>query len=415
MDIDSIFQPDGVQSLLDQALGRHALHIRGSDEKFREVVSWSTVNRLLTYGGLAYPRLRVINGAQELCPDAYSRIGRNGHPRLLVAELTALLRVGAILAIDAIELLDERIGDFCREIETLFGLPVTGELYCSWSDSVARSPQWDDHETLLFQIDGRKVWSLYHPTAHHPTARLQVQLPQDPPTWQETIQAGDLLYIPRGWWYQDRSVNEPSLYLAVSFVNPQGADIAVRACEKLRSNEMARMDIPRFGSADLQSHFITAFQQEIIRVVALPGMINGLIDDIQESSDPRTGFNLPWMAYDKPLPPTCHQLMLLTRFSTIEGLTRYRGSDWVDIAHNGSRLRFADTITCVLERLCRLPRPTLGDMLVDCGGKLSRERIMDHVSELILKGLVYSRARWKTERSSERTRIARARRHILYI
>jgi len=400
LDSDSIFQPDGVQLFLTEALGRNALYIPGEAAKFRGLVSWQKVNRLLAYGGLTYPRLRVIQGNQALSPDAYSRIGRSGYARLLVAELTALLRDGALLAIDAIDQLDEQVAELCRTLEKALGIPVTAELYGSWPDSSVRPPLWDDNETLLFQVEGKKQWSLYEPTAYYPMAEMELPEPQGPPRWHGVVQAGDLVYIPRGWWYRDSALGEPSLYLAVRFANPRGFDIVLRLGESLRRKEVVKMDIPRFRTADRQSRYMTTLQQEVINAITLPGIFKGVLDDIQKSSEPLVEFNLPWNVQSDPLPPSAdYQLVMLSRFSTIESLIQRRGNGWIDILHNGHTLRFDDQITRILERLCKLPIPTLCDLLEECRTYLSEERILGHVSDLISKGLLSARVPVKNNAS----------------
>jgi len=104
-----IFAPDTFELFLTEALGRNALYVRATSDKFSGVMSWRKLNRLLSYGGLTYPRLRLIDGNQELAPDTYSGLGRSGYAHLLVAEVTTLLREGALLAFDAIHELDEQV------------------------------------------------------------------------------------------------------------------------------------------------------------------------------------------------------------------------------------------------------------------------------------------------------------------
>ena len=138
MDIASIFPPEDFVVFVNEALGRHAMHVEGGPEKFRDLMSWPRINLLLAYGGLAHPRLRLIVGDREVPPNAYSRSGRSGYPRLLVSEMTALIRGGAMLAIDAIDELEVSISSLCRALEMHLGLPVDAELYATCLDGDVR-------------------------------------------------------------------------------------------------------------------------------------------------------------------------------------------------------------------------------------------------------------------------------------
>jgi hypothetical protein len=217
--------------------------------------------------------------------------------------------------------------------------------------------------------------------------------PEGSPRWQGAVRAGDLLYIPRGWWYQDSELDEPSLYLAIRFTNPRGADIVSRLVSSLRMKESVRMDVPRFLTADHQSRYIAALQQEVGQAITLPGIFMGVLDDVQEASDPLVEFNLPWNVGTTPLPPSGdHQLILLKRFPSADLLLKRRGDGWIDILHNDRLVRFDEQAGCVLERLCKLPAPTLNTLLEDCRHRMAEKAILMHVSELLINGLLTARA-----------------------
>src|SRR5438128_713893 len=141
---DILFSPDGVEAFTGEALGRHALYVEGTSRKFEELVCWKTLNRLMAYGGLSYPRLRLTNGNRELSDAEYSRRSRNGYSRLRVAEVNALLRNGALLEIEAIEQLHEPLSELCGSLESILHVPVQADLYASWRDGPGRDPQWND-------------------------------------------------------------------------------------------------------------------------------------------------------------------------------------------------------------------------------------------------------------------------------
>ncbi len=389
---DYIFQPDGPEVFLREALGRNAVYLKGPSERFRSAVSWQKVNQLLAFGGLAYPRLRVIDGNQELPPDAFSRTGRNGYPDLLVSELTALLRRGAVLAIDAIDRLDQEVSGTCRDVESVLGLPVDAELYASGADGMPRSPRWDDHETLLFQIDGSKTWSLYSPTADFPTQGMLLPEPQGTPRWTGVLGPGDLLYIPRGWWYLDHPSDEPSLYVAVSFAIPRGADIILRLADSLRAKEVARADIPLFRQAEHQARYITHMQHEVVKSITQPGMLTGVLDQIRDWAEPLVEFCLPWSADARPTPPSLvYRLVLLMRFPSSGLFARHRGDGWIDLPHNGHLVRFDEGVIALLERLARHPTPTVGELVSEYAPLMGEEVVVDHISDLIRSGLLSAR------------------------
>ncbi len=77
----------------------------------------------------------------------------------------------------------------------------------------------DDHDVLIFQLDGRKEWQFLKNAA---SGKATVADLRDPTDGRETdsviVSAGDVLYIPKGTWHNVVALNERSLHLTVSIV-----------------------------------------------------------------------------------------------------------------------------------------------------------------------------------------------------
>ena len=63
--LDALFAPHGANSFLREVLGKSALHLPGEAGKFTHLISWRDLNRLLEFGGLSFPRLRVVKGGKN--------------------------------------------------------------------------------------------------------------------------------------------------------------------------------------------------------------------------------------------------------------------------------------------------------------------------------------------------------------
>ena len=65
---------------------------------------------------------------------------------------------------------------------------------------------WDDHDVYVVQAVGEKQWRLFGETRNQPTTldnRPNLERP-DEPVWSGKLTAGDVLYVPRGWWHDAR-------------------------------------------------------------------------------------------------------------------------------------------------------------------------------------------------------------------
>lgn len=392
IDLKQIFQPGSVDTFLRRVLGRHALLLEGAADRFRGVISWQTVNHLAAYGGLTFPRFRLVQGDQILDESLYIRRDQRGYPQPLVGETHALLRAGAILAIDGLELLHEPVAELCQAVEAALLVPVAAELYACWQEGAARNPQWDDHETLLIQVEGRKSWQLFEPTFNYAVGGSAPAPPGAEPNWSGTLGPGGLLYIPRGWWYQDKAFAEPSLYVALTFRNPTGIDMMARLLGKAQERELMRKDVPRFQNAEVQSSFLTLAQQELVSLANAPGLVRDLVRELQETSDPRAEFHFPWSAAANPLPPYDDwRLVPLLRFPAAFSMAWRVTTEQVLVPHNGTAVKLDWEAGSILEVICGSSGATVRGLLDICADRMPRDRVLDHLSELFRAGLVTSR------------------------
>ncbi|MFF7300569.1 JmjC domain-containing protein [Streptomyces sp. NPDC008265] len=80
-----------------------------------------------------------------------------------------------------------------------FRTDVQANLYASWHPPEAFRIRWDDHDTVIFQLEGAKRWNLYGATRTDPL-RLDVEAPakpEGPPLTEVILEAGGMLYVPR--------------------------------------------------------------------------------------------------------------------------------------------------------------------------------------------------------------------------
>jgi hypothetical protein len=392
LDTQNIFEKEDADAFVRRALGRHALHLHGDRNRFRDVVSWKTVSHLVAFGGLAFPRLRLIKGEQFLDEGLYLRRDRRGYSKAAVAEMNALLREGALLAIDGLELLHPPVGDLCASIETIVRTPVAAELYACCNEGAPRVPQWDDHETLLVQVEGHRRWQLFEPTASYPVEGSPAPRPSAGPNWSGALAAGDLLYIPRGWWYQEEGFDGPALYLALTFRNLNAIDVIARLLLKALEQPYLRADVPRFQGPEARSAFLTTVQREVMSLANAPGLFTEFLREMQESSDLRCEFNFPWSATGHPLPMggEC-RLVPLLRFPSAFSLASRAACDRLLLPYNGVPVELDWEAGEILEMICACRGPMVAGVIEKYRATISPDRIVAHVEQLIRLGLVAAR------------------------
>lgn len=105
-----------------------------------------------------------------------------------------------------------------RDWEAQLHHPVSVNLYLTPQHSKAVRPHFDDHDVFILQIEGEKDWKVWQPIVELPGEEFGGNqfLPEDnlPSCFLETrLQAGDLLYLPRGWGHAATTGDRASLHL----------------------------------------------------------------------------------------------------------------------------------------------------------------------------------------------------------
>jgi ribosomal protein L16 Arg81 hydroxylase len=80
--------------------------------------------------------------------------------------------------------------------------------------------------------------------------------PTEDPVWDGTLEDGDMIYMPRGWWHVALPMDEPSLHLTVTIVPANGAHFLNWFVHRLKRHAEVRRNLPIFADAEAQSQYL---------------------------------------------------------------------------------------------------------------------------------------------------------------
>jgi hypothetical protein len=159
-------------------------------------------------------RFRLAMEGRELDPASYVDTGGTT-PRVLAKELTARLRSGATLAFNGVDELHEPLTRLAEAFESVFEAGTHMNVYAGWRSTHGLGVHRDDQDVFVLQLDGRKHWQLFGfafaGVDAHDRSALAASAGFD-----EVLEAGDLLYIPKGCYHLAVPMNEPTLHLTIS-------------------------------------------------------------------------------------------------------------------------------------------------------------------------------------------------------
>jgi hypothetical protein len=239
---------------------------------------------------------------------------------------------------------------------------------------------------FILQVAGRKRWSVYGMTRPHPlTGDGELcERPAHAPLWEETLEDGDLLYIPRGCWHVAAPLAEPTLHLTVGVHNRTGIDLLKWVAEKMRAREVFRKDLARFASREELGAHVSRLREELLSGWDA-GLLERFFDDFDASADPRAHAGLPWSATSDVLPPTRHALVRLIAPRPL----RLKIEDGVVVfSALRKRWRLAEESLVVLRPLEERRTCSVAELYEAARWKLDERVVRAFLRELILHGLV---------------------------
>jgi hypothetical protein len=386
-----LLEPCAPEEFLASAWGRDFRHVRGARGKFSRLMPWSRLNDLLARHRLDSPRLRLTREGRPVPASSYLRHATGGRnrtpiPRLRAADLTEQLRDGATLVLDAVDELHAPLTALAESLELAFRERVQINLYAGWRTSRGFDLHWDDHDVFILQVAGRKRWRVYGETRPAPVANDSEPAPKpiNDPLWEDTLEDGDLLYIPRGWWHVAFPLDEPTLHLTVGVHKRTGLDLLRWLFDELRASETFRRDLPRDASPEEQRAHAERLREELFARFDSATLIS-FFREQDANAEPRPRLSLPSSATTKLSPPPTAALVRLTAPRPLDFEMR---GDELSFSCNRKRWRFDARALPLLRHLDARRECRVAELCEAARGEIAEGTVQTFVGELILHGLV---------------------------
>lgn len=251
-----------------EAFGR-AYHLWPQVADFSELFTWDDLNEIIARHRLEPPRLRLFNDGVQVPQHAYAHpVVTRRHTvwhRIEPGNLHHQLNEGASLVLDAVDSLHRGVECFAEALERHLRTDVQVNLYASWTSKEGFGLHFDDHDVVVVQLEGAKRWKIHEPTRIDPL-RVDVEAPDPPrgePATEIVLRAGDMLYLPRGWWHAVAATEGRSLHLTCGLKPTTGADLLSWLADQLRASATVRANLPRLGSREEQVAYLAVLLKEV--------------------------------------------------------------------------------------------------------------------------------------------------------
>jgi ribosomal protein L16 Arg81 hydroxylase len=285
-DLQRLLDPVPLRDFLGSYWERQLLHLqRGQADYFQPLVEGCDLDRLIANARSTpdYTLALIKDGViAHQVGEGVQRFGRGDALRIDRIDPETVYRehaAGATLRFTRLERHLTPLWRLAGEIERVLNTDVSVNLYLTPPNSQGFAPHIDLHDALVLQVAGSKRWRIGEPTHDLPverTVRAHRQLferpfpfaadtasggsgadgttggasPQPPVEREILLQAGDVLYIPRGVPHSAAAQSEPSMHLTVGFTGLTWHELLVHAVTR-------RLGLERLLRTGLTPGFVT--------------------------------------------------------------------------------------------------------------------------------------------------------------
>ncbi|MCW2776421.1 MAG: Cupin 4 family protein [Frankiales bacterium] len=189
-------------------------------------------------GGLPLPTRTVTAGAR--------RIGDLVDPGKLAAQHAD----GATLVLQSVHRMHPPVGRFCRALAAELGHATQCNAYITPAgDAQGFDFHHDTHDVFVLQVSGRKRWVVHAPVLPLPLpsqARSGADLVPEgaEPLLDVELEAGDCLYLPRGYVHAALTTDEHSVHLTVGVLATTWYDVLSDALTLAKDDVAFRDALP---------------------------------------------------------------------------------------------------------------------------------------------------------------------------
>jgi lysine-specific demethylase/histidyl-hydroxylase NO66 len=284
LSLDWLLRPLTVDAFLEEIWGKSHYHVSRDSPHYLDSLleSADSVDALLA---VFRPHLSLVSLVREKeRKDQY--VYRLADGSFDVAAVGRDFADGFTIVLDSVHRFARAIAALSHSIEVELNFATQVNAYFTPPESQGFVAHCDDHDALIVQLQGSKIWHIYEgaDVAPHEMWRHEVMSTAALPAPVDVrLLAGDVLYVPRGRVHAAESTSELSVHLTVGLHAPTLFTLATRALNALNnSDDRIHTQLPpRFLSDPDVRSGLGALVRGITEALEEPEAIAGGLDSLE--------------------------------------------------------------------------------------------------------------------------------------
>jgi len=339
---------------------------------------WATINHLLSAGVVPTSKVRVGMLSRTIPEHMYRRGKKNQVRPDALHQLTAQ---GVSISINKIAKHVPAIANLADSIERRVGHRVGVNCYITFGKSGAFKPHYDTHDVLAVQIHGAKRWRGYGIPIPYPLPPDDgnINLAVGNPVWDELIEPGDMLYVPRGEAHDAVGEVTPSVHLTFGIYAPTGIDVINWVAGRARTDPAFRMDVSRVGGEDALHRYELELKRNLKNLIDQLSF-DTFLDEADQKRRARVRLNVGFdgaLNSDTWLTPTPRRRIVLAPESKGEAA----------VTVGGTSIRISAYATRAFRVLFEEDGLSFGALATKLATSVEDKTLREAVGQLVAKGL----------------------------
>ncbi|MBL8605432.1 MAG: hypothetical protein JNK72_26105 [Myxococcales bacterium] len=280
----TILDPLGTETFFKEYWEKKPLVLhRGRPSAFADLLSVHELGHLLADRDMHNPAVSLVDHTRKLHAEDYT------HPSGLIdtVKLHRYFADGATLIMQSLETETPRLHRLVRALEAETSTRFQANIYCTPGGAQGFNTHYDSHDVIVLQVEGRKSWRLYDTPIALPYRRQEFH-PKDFTAGEVSaefvLEAGDVLYIPRGLMHDARSLEDTSLHITLGLMHTSWTDLVAEALSQLGLRDVDfRRALPiGFARADFDRAEARAYFKHLATKLAALGDADAALDFFAE-------------------------------------------------------------------------------------------------------------------------------------
>jgi len=202
------------------------LHNSRPGEDFHELFRLEDLDHLLSLPGLVGSEFfRLLD--RDAPGDVFPGDADGG--ALSLARLYSSFERGATINVLGVHRFWPRIGALCRDLEETLHHRIYCNLFFTPPNARPLHAHYDDQDVLVLQLAGSKRWRIDESPFPLPLRGDFADVPLGEAPRELVLEAGDVLYLPRGFVHQPAALESASLHLTVGITPHRWVDLLASA------------------------------------------------------------------------------------------------------------------------------------------------------------------------------------------